>query len=52
MPTKLIEEYKDTACRHPEHDPATMIVRKPGRYEHACPRCGEVQTFEVPLVTC
>ena len=52
MGTKLIEEYKDDTCRHPEHNPATMIVLKPGRYEHTCPRCGEVQGFDVPLVTC
>lgn len=48
---RLIEKYTDTTCRHPEHNPATMIVRKPGMYEHECPRCGEKQQFEVPLIT-
>lgn len=48
---KLIKEFKDDRCKHPEHDPATMIVRKAGEYEHTCPRCGEVQRFTIPLIT-
>ena len=49
---KQIEKYEDKSCKHPEHDPATMVVREAGLYEHICPACGKVQRFKVPMVTC
>lgn len=48
---RQIEKYEDKSCRHPEHNPASMKYREAGKYEHTCPACGEVQVFEVPLVT-
>jgi len=32
-------------CRHPEHNPPTMIVLEPGLYEHTCPACGKKIIF-------
>lgn len=26
-------------CHHPDHEPPTMIVLKPGIYEHECSNC-------------
>lgn len=47
---KKIVDYKTPKkCRHPEHDPPSMIVLSPGEYEHTCPSCGEKQTVIVPL---
>jgi hypothetical protein len=34
-------------CRHPEHNPPTMIVLSPGVYEHTCPGCGHQITFTI-----
>lgn len=34
-------------CRHPEHNPPSMIVLAPGVYEHTCPGCKQVQTVVV-----
>ena len=39
-------------CRHPEHEPPTLIVLAPGTYEYICPGCGAEVIFTVPLVTC
>lgn len=49
MPTRKLPDtyYGMPPCRHPEHHPATMIVRAPGTYEHTCPGCGNVQIFVV-----
>jgi len=49
MPTRKIGNLPSSYahCRHPDHDPATMIVREPGIYEHTCPACGQRQTFLV-----
>ena len=46
-----IEKFKDTRCKHPEHSPASLKHREPGRYKHTCPSCGEQEIFEVPLIT-
>lgn len=47
--TKKIADFPPIKeCRDPEHNPATMIVREPGIYEHKCPKCGAKQTFIVP----
>jgi hypothetical protein len=35
-------------CRHPEHDPPSMIVLDLGVWEHTCPGCGKTQTIVVP----
>ena len=45
--TRKIADAPEPACLHPEHDPASMIVREPGTYEHACPGCGNKQVFTV-----
>jgi hypothetical protein len=35
-------KYKDKQCRHPGHQPPSMIVIPPGkRYRHVCPGCGK-----------
>lgn len=34
-------------CRHPEHEPPSMIVLPPGIYMHTCPGCGREMTFTV-----
>ena len=48
MPTRKIEDLPEPKiCRHPEHDPPTMMVFKPGVYEHTCPGCGHKQQFVV-----
>ena len=44
---KIADFPEEKICRCPEHDPATMIVRSPGIYEHTCPSCGVTQTFIV-----
>lgn len=40
-----------TPCRDSKHEPANMVYRTPGTYQHTCPSCGTTTTFEVPLVT-
>lgn len=45
---KIAELPKEKKCKDPEHNPATMILRKPGIYEHECPSCHEKQVFTVP----
>ena len=42
---KIADEPKP--CRHPQHDPPTMIVLDPGTYEHTCPGCGRRKIFRV-----
>ncbi len=37
-------------CQDPEHNPAGMVVREPGMYEHICPTCGNKQIFTVPTM--
>jgi len=49
MSTRKIGE-DSFPCRDPEHDPASMIVRSPGTYEHECPKCHTKQYFKVPGV--
>ncbi len=41
MPIRKISDlvpFKE--CRHPDHEPPSMIVLKPGIYEHECAGCG------------
>jgi len=38
-------------CRHPEHNPPGAMLFQPGTWQHTCPSCGEVTTFEVPEIT-
>ena len=41
---KKIADYPQSRrCRHPEHEPPSMIVLTPGIYEHECPRCHQKQ---------
>ena len=42
---KFAEERR--TCRHPEHDPPSLISLSPGTYEHTCPRCREKCSFRV-----
>jgi hypothetical protein len=35
------------ACADPEHNPPTHMVLEPGTYQHDCPRCGAVTTFNI-----
>lgn len=51
MPTRKIAEHRSHACQHPEHEPPSMMVFKPGTYEHECPSCSRKLVFTVPLVT-
>ena len=46
-----IKKHEDDSCRHTEHNPATLKYREAGLYKHTCPACGEVQMFEIPLIT-
>lgn len=39
-----------TPCRHPEHEPPSMVVLEPGVYEYECPGCGAKTIFTVPAV--
>lgn len=39
---------KKPRCLHPEHNPPSHIVLKPGHYEHTCPHCKQVTHFTVP----
>ncbi len=51
MPERKIADEKPP-CRHPDHNPASMIVRSPGTYEHTCPGCGAKVVFHVGGVYC
>ncbi len=46
--TRKIADPPPQPCQDPEHNPAGMIVREPGMYEHVCPQCGNKQIFTVP----
>lgn len=46
MSTRKIAELPKP-CRHPEHNPPSMQVFRPGVYEHECPACGAKQVFRV-----
>ena len=48
--TRKIAEPPPPPCRDLQHDPAGMIVRDPGTYEHICPSCGKRQIFTIPQV--
>lgn len=55
MPLKKLDDDKTWShkiCRSPEHNPPSMMVYPPGRYEWTCPVCGASTFFSVPLVTC
>lgn len=45
--TRKIADLPEPPCRHPQHDPATMIVLPDGIYEHTCPACGKTQKFTI-----
>lgn len=55
MPTRKLDEPEHKAwtftrrepCRNPDHDPPSMRLFPPGRYEHTCPECGKKQRFTV-----
>jgi ribosomal protein L37AE/L43A len=52
MPTRKISDLpKGDTCRHPDHDPPTMMVLSPGVYEHECPSCGRKIVFRVDAPT-
>ncbi len=40
-------EWVPLPCRHPEHNPPSMIVLKPGSYEDGCPGCHMKTRFNV-----
>ena len=42
--TRIVKVYP---CRHPDHEPAKMLVRQSGLYEHTCPGCGAATYFRV-----
>jgi hypothetical protein len=44
---KIADLKPQEICRHPEHNPPTMIVLEPGVYEHTCPNCGNKITFTI-----
>lgn len=44
---KICDFPYEKVCRHPDHNPPSMIVLDPGVYEHTCPKCGERQTVVV-----
>ena len=54
MPLKKLPDDADEwilidshICKSSEHNPPTMIVLEPGKYEYVCPQCGFVQIFYV-----
>ncbi len=47
---ELIKEA-EKPCFHPQHNPPSHMVYKPGTYRYTCPGCGKTITFEVPLIT-
>ena len=46
MPTRKIADLSGQ-CRHPDHNPHSMIVLPDGVYEHVCDGCGKRFVFEV-----
>lgn len=51
MPLKKIANVP-IPCNHPEHEPPTHIVLRPGVYEHTCPACGTKRVFTVNPIFC
>jgi hypothetical protein len=47
MIRKLDNAWIKEPCRHPEHNPPSMICLPPGTYEHTCPGCGNKIVFIV-----
>ena len=50
MPFKKIEQddlWKNIPCLDCEHNPPSMIVLSPGKYEYICPTCGHKTVFTV-----
>ena len=53
MPIRKIHDIEPRkVCRHPDHNPPSMIVLKPGVYEHLCPACGKRVVFTIPAEVC
>jgi hypothetical protein len=53
MPTKKIADLpRQQYCRHPDHNPPSMMVYPPGIYEHTCPSCGHRVVFRVEPMIC
>lgn len=53
MSTKKIDEkahLHQNVCCHPEHNPPSMQVFKPGLYEHECPKCKKKSKFRVATI--
>ena len=50
IPTPCPPAEQRRVCMHPEHTPPSMMVYKPGVYEHTCPGCLRRVTVTVPLV--
>lgn len=48
---RKIADLPKPPCRHPEHNPPSMIVLEPGVYEHICPACGNRIEFVVNRAT-
>lgn len=44
---KHIPPKESNECNHPEHNPPTHIVLKPGAHVYKCPGCGEEQTVYI-----
>lgn len=48
MPTEKIADCPIVrVCRHPDHNPPTMRLFKPGTYQHTCAGCGKKIVFHV-----
>lgn len=51
MPLRKIQDLdKSIICRHPEHNPPSMIVLPPGVYEYTCPACGHKTIFTIQAI--
>lgn len=40
---KIADIQPIKVCRHPGHNPPSMIYLEPGIYEHQCPGCKKTQ---------
>ena len=49
IPEQSVSYIKDRSqrCLDLDHNPAGLISREDGVYEHTCPGCGKVQKFTV-----
>ena len=48
MPTRKVGEIdRLITCNDPDHDPPSMMVYPPGRYQHVCKFCGRTVFFTV-----